>query len=235
MSLGERAPRARLIRHAQASFGAADYDRLSPLGETQARQLGDWLAAGATRYAQVVRGSLRRHEGTLAAIEAAFAAAGRALPPARVDPDWNEVDHVPIIRAYAALRSDDVSLAPARAGDLRAMRELWTNALQLWREGGLDDAAPETWPAFGERIAAARARIGTASGTVLVVTSGGAMWRCAQAALDVDDAGLTALNLSLRNTGISEFERDDVRWRMLTWDEVPHLRAPGHEHLHSHY
>ena len=39
-----------LVRHGQASFFAADYDRLSPAGEGQARHLGDYWARqdGAT-------------------------------------------------------------------------------------------------------------------------------------------------------------------------------------------
>jgi len=55
------AARARLIRHAQASWGSTDYDRLSPLGHTQAQHLAHWLAADAAEYTQVIRGSLRRH------------------------------------------------------------------------------------------------------------------------------------------------------------------------------
>ena len=32
-----------LVRHGQASFGAADYDQLSARGEQQAQLLGQWL------------------------------------------------------------------------------------------------------------------------------------------------------------------------------------------------
>jgi broad specificity phosphatase PhoE len=228
--------RVRLIRHAQASWGSADYDRLSPLGETQARQLGGWLAGEATNYVQVVRGSLRRHAQTLELITAEFAAAGSALPAPRIDPDWNEFDHVPVLRAYAAAHPDDADVVAARAGDSLALRALLMGALRGWREGRFDDVAGETWPAFGARVAAARGRIAAHAGAVLVVTSGGAIWRCAQAALDLDDQGLVDAKLSfLRNSSISEFERGRERWRMLSWDEVPHLAASGHEHLHSHY
>ena len=34
-----------LVRHGQASFGAADYDNLSPTGHEQSRVLGAALAA----------------------------------------------------------------------------------------------------------------------------------------------------------------------------------------------
>ena len=230
-------PRARLIRHAQASWGSADYDCLSALGVTQAQTLGCWLAAEPeATYTQVVRGSLRRHAHTLELIDAAFAAAGRALPSVRVDRDWNEFDHESVLRAYAAAHADDPNVGAARAGDHRALRAVLMAALQGWREGRFDDVASETWPAFGHRVAAARERIGAEHGTVLVVTSGGAIWRCAQAALALDDQGLIDAKLSfLRNTGLCEFERGAERWRMLSWDDVPHLAAPEHEPLHSHF
>ena len=231
------AARARLVRHAQASWGSANYDCLSPLGIAQAQRLGRWLATeNAPAYTQVVRGSLRRHAHTLELIEAAFAAAGLPLPPARIDPDWNEFDHESVLRAYANANMHDPNVAAARAGDSRALRALLMAALQGWREGRFDDVASETWTAFGERVGAARERVDAAHGCALVVTSGGAIWRCAQAALGVDDQGLVDAKLSfLRNTSLCEFERSAGRWRMLSWDQVPHLAEPEHEPLHSHY
>ena len=232
---GSRPVRARLIRHAQASWGSADYDCLSPLGQIQARHLGRWLAADATQYALVVRGDLRRHAQTFDAIDSAFGAAGRRLPELRIDPGWNEFDHVPILAEYARTFRDDPNLPLARDGDTPAQRAVLAAAVRAWHEGHFDGCVPETWAQFGQRIAAARARIGDDAGSVLVVTSGGAMWRCAQAALDLDDAGLMRLGLALRNTGISEFERNGGRWNMLSWNELPHLAADDHAGLHTHY
>ena len=58
--------RVRLVRHAQASFGSADYDQLSARGLQQAQHLARWLAAEARRpYGLVVRGSMLRHAQTL--------------------------------------------------------------------------------------------------------------------------------------------------------------------------
>jgi phosphohistidine phosphatase SixA len=82
-----------LIRHAQASFGSADYDRLSERGEQQAQRLATWLVAHPELdFNHVAAGTLRRHAQTLAAIEAAFTRAQRALPPLAQDADWNEFD-----------------------------------------------------------------------------------------------------------------------------------------------
>jgi broad specificity phosphatase PhoE len=229
-------PRARLIRHAQASWGSADYDCLSPLGETQARHLGEWLAGDrATSHTQVIRGSMRRHAQTMAAIEAAFAAAGRPLPATRIDPDWNEFDHEPVLRAYAAANPHDPRLALARAGEVPAQRALLIAAVQAWRADALD-GVEESWAAFGRRVALARTRIlGAAAETVLIVTSGGAMWRCAQAALELDEDALSKTDLVIHNTGISEFGCTAEPWRMLSWNQLPHLAAPEHQAIVSHY
>jgi broad specificity phosphatase PhoE len=65
-----------LIRHAQASFGSADYDQLSERGEQQAQRLAGWLTADPDlQFAHVVCGTLRRHVQT----RAAAGGAGRGL------------------------------------------------------------------------------------------------------------------------------------------------------------
>ena len=78
-----------LVRHGQASFGSADYDVLSPLGERQARCLGAALAKRGVRPASVVSGSIRRQ---LASAAALAAAAGWPLEPS-ADAGWNEFEH----------------------------------------------------------------------------------------------------------------------------------------------
>ena len=57
-----------LVRHAQASFGADDYDKLSELGWRQSRWLGEYFAERGIAFDRVVRGSLRRHAETIAGI-----------------------------------------------------------------------------------------------------------------------------------------------------------------------
>jgi len=230
------ANRVRLVRHAQASFGSADYDQLSARGHQQAQHLARWLAAESRRpYRHVVRGGMLRHAQTLAPIEQAFAEAGHTLPVARIDPAWNEFDHEAILRAYAAANADHAQLAQARSGDWNAIRTVLLDALQQWRSGAFEGLVPESWAGFAARIACARASLDGIEGDVLVVSSGGAISRCAQAALDLDDTRMIELNMSLRNTALSDFHGGEQRWRMLSWNELPHLAAPGDHQLASHY
>lgn len=227
-----------LVRHAQASFGSANYDMLSEHGELQAERLAEWLVAHPDlRFAHVVGGSLRRHLQTLAPVARAFAAAKRVLPAIEQDADWNEFDHEALVRAWANQHADDPVLAAARATpNRRAIHALLAAAMRSWADGKLDDAVPETWEAFGTRVARARARLEAAPrGKILVVSSGGPITRCAQAALGCDAERAVRLNLALRNTAISEFRPSDVGWQLHIWNMLPHLSSPAEREWVTYY
>ena len=74
-----------LIRHGQASFGADDYDVLSPVGVRQAEVLGEHLEQLGIAFDRCVSGSLRRQQHT------ANAALQRHLPAYRLFPKGNLV------------------------------------------------------------------------------------------------------------------------------------------------
>ena len=222
-----------LVRHAQASFGSADYDQLSARGEQQAQRLAAWLVAHPEQgFSHVATGTLRRHAQTLAAIEAAFTRARRALPALTQDADWNEFDHYALFRAYVARHVDDSLLTAARA-DHRAAHALMRAVLHAWSQGELDGDIPESWGVFGARVARARTNLnGAAREHVLVVSSGGPIARCAQAALGCDDRRAVTLNLALRNTAVSEFRTQAEDWELHIWNMLPHLSAPAdREHV----
>ena len=71
-----------LVRHGQASFGAADYDQLSPLGARQCAALGYYLQERGRHFEAVYIGTLRRHAQSLAALSEQLPglAAAQSLP-----------------------------------------------------------------------------------------------------------------------------------------------------------
>ncbi|MBI3905277.1 MAG: histidine phosphatase family protein, partial [Pseudomonas fluorescens] len=69
-----------LIRHGQASFGADDYDVLSPTGIRQAEILGRHLAELGISFDRCLAGDLRRQQHTANSALEQFAAVGLPVP-----------------------------------------------------------------------------------------------------------------------------------------------------------
>jgi broad specificity phosphatase PhoE len=89
-------PVIHLVRHGQASADAADYDVLSTLGDQQARLAGQESARRGLRDPLIVSGTLVRQRDTAKAL---IEAAGLTAVP-RIDPRWNEYDHLGILSRY---------------------------------------------------------------------------------------------------------------------------------------
>jgi broad specificity phosphatase PhoE len=155
-----------LVRHGQASWGAADYDNLSDAGHEQARVTGRALAARGVTPARVVCGSMRRHRQTA---EAAAAVAGWTAET-RTDDGWNEFDHLQMLEVHGAPEGGDGGLS-------RQQFDAWFDAAtERWTSGQYDEDYDEPFFTFTSRVESALRR--TASGlgsgeTAVVFTSGG--------------------------------------------------------------
>ena len=157
-----------LVRHGQASWGAADYDQLSKRGVEQSRIVGEVLAARGVRPTRVLTGSMRRHRQTA---EAALASAGWQVDPA-VDEGWNEFDHVQMLEVHGP---PDGS-SPGQQLSRQEFDAWFDAATERWTSGGFDEEYDEPFHGFTTRVEAALRR--TASGlgsgdTAVVFTSGG--------------------------------------------------------------
>ncbi|BDC42518.1 phosphoglycerate mutase [Paraburkholderia terrae] len=210
-----------LVRHGQASLGADDYDQLSDVGEQQGIWLGEYFAQRDIAFDRVMTGTLRRHAQTLDAIR-------RGLGVQRIDceihPGLDEYDFHALFRALGDEHSALAERATRSPRDFfKALREV----LQLWTEGALDGRAPETWVAFQQRVAEARAAIQQGSGQrVLVVSSGGVIAALTQQVLQALAATAIALNMQIRNSSVSHyfFNRDTLH--LSSFNGIGHLDDP---------
>lgn len=205
-----------LLRHAQASFGAADYDRLSELGWRQARWLGEYFAERNIVFDRVVRGSLRRHAETLAGIGEGL---GAALAHEE-DAGFDEYDSHALLRAYSG------SEMP-QGNDRREHFRLLRSALYAWTDGTLALEPDERFEAFRGRVLAALGAIRAQEAKrVLVVSSGGPISTILAEVLGMPARGVADLNLQTRNTGISELRFSGRAIHCVSFNSIPHLDRP---------
>jgi broad specificity phosphatase PhoE len=215
-----------LVRHGQASFGAADYDALSPTGEEQARIIGRRLAA-LPRVDRVVHGTMRRQRDTATLLAEALPTA----PRWSTDAGWDEYDHEALLRAAAPTPAEQEALgrAVAAAPDpRRAFQEQFDRALARWTGGRDDDDYPEHFGAFADRVAAAVERLVgdlDRSETAVVATSGGVIAAVAAAHLGLDARRWAALNRVIVNTSVTKLVTGRSGVTLLSLNDHAHLEA----------
>jgi broad specificity phosphatase PhoE len=208
-----------LIRHAQASFGRSDYDRLSPQGEQQAALLGKALVARGVKPELVVSGSMRRHAQT--------AVLALADSGAEVDKGFDEFDHEEVIVAHKpAYRRRAVMLADlARTGHPgRAFQQMFMAATERWTVGG--DGYTESFTDFCDRSEAAVRRTAERLGkgeTAVVFTSGGPIAAVVSRVLSGGDGLWSRLNPVTINTAITKVVSGRSGLTVVSHNEHAHL------------
>ena len=214
-----------LIRHGQASFGAADYDKLSDIGHKQSLLLGEYFAQRDITFDSVVTGDMRRHRETAAGIQQGL---NTALPVI-TDAGWNEFDFTAVVGAYLTLNP---SHRPSDNAPRSEFYRLLKNAMFAWSKQEIGDGLPETWAEFSGRVADSVARIcASKSKNVLVASSGGAIAITMMNMLDLSVEKAVNFNLQIKNTSINHFffNRDGIQ--LSSFNNVGHLDVPEHKSL----
>ena len=202
-----------LIRHGQASWGAADYDQLSELGYRQAAALGDSWEAGGFSPTWSVCGSMKRHAQT--AVPALDAIDGDLYD---VDAGWNEYDHLALAR---------VSDPADRPSDAREFQAILDAALTSWVDGEAgSEGAGERFAEFESRVLGAldvaTERAGSGQ-SVAVFTSGGPIGLVASHLLVGDSSLFIAMNRVVINASVTTVIVGRGGRRLLAFNEHTHI------------
>ncbi len=213
-----------LVRHGQASFGADDYDNLSPTGHEQSRVLGASLAARGLTADVVVAGEMKRHAQTAAEV---LDGSGWTAD-VTVDAGWNEFDHLQVLAVH------DQPTTKEGESEKVAFQRWFEEATLRWTSGRHDEAYDESYSAFASRVGAAMARLVDGLGpkdTAVVLTSGGPIaWAVASLLAD-DDPARTDLWLRLNpvsiNTGVSTVVCGSRGTTLVSFNAHDHLFVDG--------
>jgi broad specificity phosphatase PhoE len=229
-----------LVRHGQASYLADNYDKLSHLGERQARKLGEYWVRTDVTFDQVYYGPAERHIRTGDLAASAFRAAGIAWPTPIPLPETDEYSGIEVMRAFLPgmmEKHEDIRELEAQfrsAGDhgsaTRIYDRLFQRITRMWVAGELDSPEVESWQKFCTRVDAGIAKVRAAAGRnnrIAIFTSGGVIAATGRAALDLSPQKTLELSWTSRNSSFSEFLFSGERFSFSSFNNLPHLEDPA--------
>ena len=230
-----------LVRHGQASFGQANYDKLSETGELQCRLLGEYWVKWGLKIDAIYCGTLERQRRSLFMIREAYERADEDFPEAAELFEFNEYDSARImtgsipdlIRDHPEIMELMKKLAPEGKIDLaenkKNFQRVFARVMDLWVSGELNVTGLESWPEFTGRVGRGLDRVMAEQGSgrmVMVMSSGGPISAAVQRALLTPDRVSMELGWPIINSSVTEFRYSGDKFSLISFNAVPHLSSP---------
>jgi len=228
--------RVLLIRHAQGSFLAPDYDRLSSIGETQARRLGDYWAERNVKFDRAYTGPRTRQSETARIVAAAYQDARVHFPEPIVMQEFDEYHAEAVLRKAVpqllgldgvARQLHDAYLASTSPDEQRkTFQKLFELVIGKWVDGDVVVSDIEPWTEFCARVNRGISRVLSEAGSnehVAVFSSGGPIAIAMQRALNLSARDALRASWMSRNCSYSEFLFSTGRFTLSTFNSFPHL------------
>lgn len=220
-----------LIRHGQASFGADDYDVLSPVGTRQSKVLGAHMAQLGLSLDRCLAGDLRRQQDTASLAMASMQAGGALVPALETDAAFNEFDADAVIRALlpGLLPDEPEALHVLRnAREHRAeFQRLFALIVQRWHGGQHDTDGLESWAGFVQRTGEGLQRVleQAASGdNIAIFTSGGTIAALLHRVTGISPSQAFELNWQIINTSLSQLKFRGSEVTLASFNSQAHVR-----------
>jgi broad specificity phosphatase PhoE len=228
-----------LVRHGQASYLQQDYDKLSALGERQARILGEyWVTVGAV-FDQVYYGPACRHLETGEIVGDVFRKAEVDWPQPVTLPELDEYAGIQVMRTFLPglmETHEDIRALEAefrQAVDqneaFRVSDRLFQRVVGMWVDEQLDAPEVESWKRFRERVSRGIEHIRSMTaknGRIAAFTSGGVIGASVGEALDLAPQKTLEVSWTSRNASYSEFLFSGGRFSLSSFNNHPHLEQP---------
>ncbi|MBC8165938.1 MAG: histidine phosphatase family protein [Bryobacteraceae bacterium] len=225
-----------LVRHGQASYMEADYDKLSGLGEEQARKLGQYWVRHKITFDHVFHGPAKRHIRTTEIAGELVRAAGLPWPEPQRLPDFDEFDAFTMMRIMTPV----LAVSDARVRQLnqdfqtnrdtpeagRLLQKLFEEVARQWSSGKFETPDMETWEQFRARVASALKVVRDSSGasaSSVVFTSGGPIAATVGHVLDLNATRTIEFVWLSRNCSYSQFLFSGERMSLHAFNAIPHF------------
>lgn len=234
-----------LVRHGQASFGQADYDCLSELGEQQSRILGEHFAKAGLRFDAMYCGQMKRQRDTAKLV--IDKQPHPPLPVPTILSEFNEYDFMSIIHDQLPVLMDELDLPEDILDNLQADRKtfqkLFNTIYTRWVAGTHNSTDIESYRHYIGRVKKGLSMVVRNSHpgqNIGIFTSGGVINAVMQMALELPDNLATELGWRIRNTSVSLFTASKETatphgspfiCRLMSFNSTAHLDLTGNPDL----
>lgn len=222
-----------LIRHGQASYGEADYDRLSVRGQEQARALGRWMARA--RLDAIYSGPLKRQVQTAAFAREASDTLGIALPAPTEIPELAEYPAFEMLQHLVPrlVAEDPKFAALTSAPTPRLLDEAFHTILDKWANDHWFVEGVERVGDFVARVRRAMTRVvesASSGARIACVTSAGPIGVAVGLTFGIPDARMVRTSIVIRNASVTDlkFRSREASWSpdqvsLVTFNSTAHL------------
>jgi broad specificity phosphatase PhoE len=223
-----------LVRHGQACIDSDDYDRLSELGRSQSRLLGDWFSEHNHRFDRVLVGPLRRHEQTLQEMLQGAGEGACNWPEAQRHEALTEHQAIAMLEHVIGAGRRVSNLEPnsdpeQRRENMKQWFVTFDRTMRQWIRGEVEAAHLENWQQARARVAVCLDEIVAEAGPdeqILIITSGGFLSMALGQVWGLDDETTYELGLEVNNSSWAEIRFSDVGHRVRCFNWHPHIRDP---------
>lgn len=204
-----------MVRHGQASYGAEDYDNLSPLGRQQSFWLGQHLNQLGFEPSLAIQGSLKRHAQTLAEIS-------KSLPLVKqiTDDAFIEISMTNIVEGYRKKYSD----LPDYENDINLMNRAMGMVLTAWI-GNEFEADELPWADFTAQVVKGLENLKSHGENILLITSGGTITAAVGAAQNLNAQAQVSMMLRIHNSSMTKLVRTPTNFELHSLNNVPHMET----------
>jgi len=225
-----------LVRHAQASFLETNYDKLSALGEAQARLLGEYWVRHKIVFDRACAGPCVRQKNTLTLVRDTCRKAGVQFPDPVVLNEFDEYQGEQVLeRSLPGLLGNDLGIRKLHAAFQSSsgsaerrgtFQKLFEAVIGKWVSGTICPPGVEAWLEFCSRVNSGLTKwlsAGSRGERVAIFTSGGPIAVAMQRALQLSAESTLNVSWMSRNSSWSEFMYSGKRFALSSFNCHPHL------------
>ena len=225
-----------LIRHAQASFLEANYDRLSAIGEEQARRLGQYWVRLKLSFHRVYSGPRVRQKDTARIVAEVYRDAGLPFPEPVIMEAFDEYhgDAVleqglpQLLEKNEEVREQHRAFQNSSNSDRRqaTFEKMFETVISKWVDGEIVLPTVESWTAFCNRVDRGLSQCISANGRgqqLVIFCSGGPIGVAMRRAFHLSSRDTLRAAWMMRNCAYSEFLFSDDRFTLSSFNGFPYL------------